>query len=114
MQWQIFRNDFISVRETVLAGLGDMMIDGVVPLVCGRAGLSRPSGPCRGTGSGGRDGAGRRPRGWPRCIGFVRAAAFTRISLTSPARGRRPGRRGGAGCDGSGGRACGRPTARPG
>jgi len=28
----------------VQAGLGDMMIDGVVPLVCGRAGLSRPSG----------------------------------------------------------------------
>ena len=36
----------ISVRETMLAGPGDMMIDGVVPLGCGRAGLSRPSSPC--------------------------------------------------------------------
>ena len=35
----------ISVHGTVLAGPGDMMIDGVVPLGCGRAGLSRLSAP---------------------------------------------------------------------
>jgi hypothetical protein len=49
-----------SVRETG-TGLGDMMIDGVVPPGCGRAGLSRLS--ARGDPLGGsKRNGGRRPR----------------------------------------------------
>jgi hypothetical protein len=50
-----------SVRGTVLAGSGDMMIDGVVPLGCGRVSLYRPSiGVVRMMAAGGREGVGHR------------------------------------------------------
>ena len=53
-----------SVRGTALAGSGDMMIDGVVPLGgCGRAGLSRLSASGVNPGrAASRNPAGRRPR----------------------------------------------------
>jgi hypothetical protein len=63
---------YLGPRDS--CGLGDMMIDGVVPLGCGRASLSRPSIPGNaGMAAGQLRGAGQ--RGWPRCIGGVRAAA---------------------------------------
>jgi hypothetical protein len=68
----------------VLSGPGGMMIDGVVPLLCGRAGLPGPSSRAlHGVAAGHLQGAGH--GGWPRCIGCVRAAASIRMR-SSPAR----------------------------
>ena len=93
-------------------GLGDKMIDGVVPLVVRpRRSLKavRPGG------GGGRIRMGRRPAGLAtvhrRDVG-CRCHPHALTVLLAWEWGSRPGRRGGAGCGGSGGRACGQPARR--
>jgi hypothetical protein len=78
-----------SVREaSAVAGLGDMMIDGVVPLVVGRASLSEVVRTrSRGAGTGKQGQFGAPAQGGHGASVVVQAAAFIRIPGYRPVAG---------------------------